>query len=151
GGDPAAIPQLTYEAFRDFHGRYYSPANTRLFLYGNIPTEDYLEFIQNRFLNRFTTAPKINGYPTILEPKAFPAPKALRVTFPAGAEDAEGHASSITVNWLLRSISDPVAVLSWEILVELLIGGAASPLQRALVDSEIGDDLSAPSGLETEL
>ena len=38
GGDPLDIPLLTYEQFKDFHKKYYSPSNCRLFLYGNIPT-----------------------------------------------------------------------------------------------------------------
>ena len=34
GGDPRAIPNLTYEAFAQFHRTYYHPANARLFVYG---------------------------------------------------------------------------------------------------------------------
>jgi Zn-dependent M16 (insulinase) family peptidase len=34
GGDPRAIPTLTYDAFRAFHQQYYHPANARLFVYG---------------------------------------------------------------------------------------------------------------------
>ena len=35
GGDPLAIPGLTYDAFRDFHRRYYHPSNARLYWWGN--------------------------------------------------------------------------------------------------------------------
>ncbi|MBO8450632.1 MAG: insulinase family protein, partial [Spirochaetes bacterium] len=36
GGEPACIPDLTYEEFRAFHARHYHPSNCRIFLYGNI-------------------------------------------------------------------------------------------------------------------
>jgi presequence protease len=29
GGDPAVIPQLTYDAFKAFHGKFYHPSNAR--------------------------------------------------------------------------------------------------------------------------
>ena len=31
GGDPKVIPELTYEAFLDFHGRYYHPSNSYIY------------------------------------------------------------------------------------------------------------------------
>ena len=49
GGDPDDIPNLTYEQFRDFHHRFYSASNARLFLYGDIPTADHLAFLEGEF------------------------------------------------------------------------------------------------------
>ena len=47
GGNPAAIPDLTYEMFKDFHHRYYSPANSYIFLYGDMDIEEQLAFIDS--------------------------------------------------------------------------------------------------------
>ena len=52
GGDPLEIPSLTYEAFKAFHKKYYRPDNCLLFLYGNISTEEQLDFLQENFLDR---------------------------------------------------------------------------------------------------
>ena len=46
GGNPEAIPSLTYEQFRAFHQAYYSPTNARWFLYGDIPTIEHLTFLE---------------------------------------------------------------------------------------------------------
>nr|MCR5257045.1 insulinase family protein [Desulfovibrio sp.] len=35
GGRPAEIPNLTYEAYRDFHASYYHPSNARFFFWGD--------------------------------------------------------------------------------------------------------------------
>jgi len=153
GGDPAAIPTLDYETFRAFHKKYYSPGNTLLFLYGNIPTSDYLSFVNSKFLSRFASGSYGQALPAgaVLDVKTFTTPRELTVTCPADPEDAESNSASVTMNWLLPAVTDPLEVLSHEILSELLIGSPASPLQRALVDSGLGEDLSSPSGLETEL
>ena len=45
GGDPEAIPDLTYEAFVEFHRKFYSPSNARFLLYGDIETADNLKFL----------------------------------------------------------------------------------------------------------
>ena len=44
GGDPDAIPDLTYEGLKGFHRTYYHPSNSYFFLYGNTPTPEYLAF-----------------------------------------------------------------------------------------------------------
>jgi hypothetical protein len=35
GGDPAAIPDLTFESFKAFHQRFYHPSNARFWFYGD--------------------------------------------------------------------------------------------------------------------
>lgn len=152
GGDPAHIPELSYEQFKEFHRTLYHPTNTLLFLYGNIPSQDYCSFLESRFLNRFD----FSRLPSVLDTsklslEPFMSPVRHTVTFPAGADSEDAQEASVTVNWLLDSVKDPVKLLSYELLGELLIGSAASPLQRALVDSGLGEDLSSPTGLETEL
>ena len=48
GGDPDAIPELTYEQLKKFHETYYHPSNSYFFLYGDIPTSDYLSFLADK-------------------------------------------------------------------------------------------------------
>ncbi|MFR2950477.1 MAG: insulinase family protein [Collinsella intestinalis] len=44
GGDPRAIPQLTYEQFLDTHARHYNLANSYIVLYGDMEVERELAF-----------------------------------------------------------------------------------------------------------
>ena len=46
GGDPEFIPNLTYEAFKNFHHRFYSPANSYIIMYGNMNMEEKLNQYQ---------------------------------------------------------------------------------------------------------
>jgi len=45
GGDPAVIPDLNYEQFRDFHRRYYHPSNARIFFAGDDDPEERLRLV----------------------------------------------------------------------------------------------------------
>ncbi|MBO5729826.1 MAG: insulinase family protein [Treponema sp.] len=53
GGDPVEIPLLSYEDFVAFHRNHYNPGNCRLFLAGNISTQDQIDFLCQRFLDTY--------------------------------------------------------------------------------------------------
>jgi Zn-dependent M16 (insulinase) family peptidase len=146
GGEPAAILDLSYEDLRDFHAVYYHPSNCRIFLYGNIPTEKHLHFLEENFLSRFE---KKLVRADIALPERWSEPRFLERLYPAGEEESAETSSSVTVNWLLSPVEDPLKILSLEVLTEILLGNAGSPLQKALVDSGLGEDLSPATGIET--
>ena len=53
GGDPAFIPDLTYEDFLLAHKEYYHPSNSLTFLYGDLDIEKTLEFIDGEYFSQF--------------------------------------------------------------------------------------------------
>ncbi|MFW6289122.1 MAG: insulinase family protein, partial [Spirochaetota bacterium] len=145
GGDPAAIPDLTYEDFLGFHRTYYHPSNARIFLYGDIPTDRYLDFLDRNFLSHFE---KLDvSFEVPLQPR-WEAPREMVVTCPTDA--AEGP-TSVTMSWLLDSVTDPRRLIAHELLAYVLLGTSAGPLRRRLIESGLGEDLSSPTGLESDL
>ena len=52
GGDPAVIPTLTYEQFKETYHRFYHPSNARIYLDGAVPIEETLALIES-YLSRF--------------------------------------------------------------------------------------------------
>uniref|UniRef100_A0A8C6NU46 Pitrilysin metalloproteinase 1 n=1 Tax=Nothobranchius furzeri TaxID=105023 RepID=A0A8C6NU46_NOTFU len=53
GGEPLAIPDLTWEQLKHFHATHYHPSNARFFTYGDLPLENHLEQIQEEALCQF--------------------------------------------------------------------------------------------------
>ena len=53
GGDPASIPDLTYEAFIDSHRRFYAPSNAYVFLDGDLDIEKTLGIINDEYLCKY--------------------------------------------------------------------------------------------------
>jgi Zn-dependent M16 (insulinase) family peptidase len=148
GGDPASIPGLTLQMARDFHALYYHPSNCRIFLYGDLPMEEVLGFIQDRFLKDFK-AQEIDA--VIPLQKRWKEPRRLEKTFPVKPDTPLAGRSNVTLSWLLPPVTDPVAMVTHEVLSEVLVESAGSPLRKALIDSGLGEDLSPVTGLETDL
>jgi Zn-dependent M16 (insulinase) family peptidase len=60
GGDPAAIPDLTYDQFKSFHTKYYHPGLARFYFYGDqkdISTVERLAMLET-FLTEFGPPPE---------------------------------------------------------------------------------------------
>ena len=65
-GDPEMIPQLTYEAFVNFHKKYYHPSNAYIYFYGDDP-EDRFKLL-SEYLDDYSN---IESVEEILITKAF--------------------------------------------------------------------------------
>ena len=148
GGDPEHIPSLTYEAFRAFHSHWYHPSNARIFLYGDHDTDEVLAILDDEYLGRFDRRDIRSEIP--LQPR-WDEPRRLEASWPASPEEPVGRKTTVSVNWMLGESTDPLSVLSAQVLSFVLLGHGGSPLQKAIVDSGLGEDLSPVSGLETDL
>jgi hypothetical protein len=148
GGDPKRIPGLTLEALRTFHARYYHPSNCRIFLYGSIPLEEVLRELDGQFLGRFTAAAIDSTVP--LQPR-WAGPRRVEKTFPVRPETPLAGRSTVSMSWLLPPVTDPLALVTHDVLSEILVGSAGSPLRKALIDSGLGEDLSPVTGVEADL
>lgn len=142
GGDPAEIPNLTYEQFKSFHETNYHPSNAYLFFYGDDDPEERLRIL-NAYLDDFE--PLVADSEVPLQPR-FAEPR--KFVFPYDAGDSTDEKKSLlTVNWLLSEVGDPETTLGLGILGSILIETPASPLRKALIDSGLGEDLTG-RGLE---
>uniref|UniRef100_A0A061S1H5 Presequence protease 2 n=1 Tax=Tetraselmis sp. GSL018 TaxID=582737 RepID=A0A061S1H5_9CHLO len=149
GGDPAVIPDLTFEKFQDFHRRYYHPSNARFWFYGDDDPVERLRIL-DRYLSEFEPLPvdsTVDAQPLMKEP--------VKVTkyYAAGegGEDSETSKAFVALNWLLSEDQlDLETELAFGFLNYLMLGTSASPLRKALMDSGLGEALIG-GGLEDEL
>ncbi len=147
GGNPEAIPALTYEQFRAYHATYYHPSNARIFFYGDDPPEERLRLI-NDYLKDFE--PIAVPRPNLHQPR-FDAPRRFMHRFATNEQpEDERPQGQVTVNWALTEAKDSETLLLLTILNHILIGTPASPLRKALIDSGLGEDL-AGVGLALDL
>ena len=157
GGDPASIPLFSYEDFKMFHKKYYVPENCLVFLYGNIPTEQQLDFLQLNVLDRLEKQRNqsesshceritIEECEKMETPETFTNP--VQITEKAPSSGATG--ATVTVNWLCGKTKDLDAVLECSFLSEVLTGHDGSPIAKALTESLLGDDLAPLTGTAAE-
>eukprot|EP00568_Trieres_chinensis_P010251 CAMPEP_0183296302 /NCGR_PEP_ID=MMETSP0160_2-20130417/3918_1 /TAXON_ID=2839 ORGANISM="Odontella Sinensis, Strain Grunow 1884" /NCGR_SAMPLE_ID=MMETSP0160_2 /ASSEMBLY_ACC=CAM_ASM_000250 /LENGTH=1106 /DNA_ID=CAMNT_0025457905 /DNA_START=80 /DNA_END=3400 /DNA_ORIENTATION=+ len=149
GGDPAVIPDLSFEQFADFHSKFYHPANSRIYFSGDDDVLTRLE-IMDEYLSEFDASPESKPGSVIdWQEKKFNEPQWSRHSYPAGADQPETH--MVNVNWLLND--KPMTAteeLTLGILDHLLMGTTSSILRKTLMESGLGAAITG-GGLSDEL
>jgi Zn-dependent M16 (insulinase) family peptidase len=147
GGDPLEIPKLTWQDLKRFHGRYYHPSNAQFYTYGNLPLEKTLAFIHDKVLQGFDFL-AVNS--RVSPQPRWQAPRQDTHTYAYADTDTLNKKYQGCVAWLTCDAKDSFEVLVLTILEQILMGNSASPLRKALIDSNLGSALSDGSGFEPD-
>ncbi|MCX6555031.1 MAG: insulinase family protein [Candidatus Aminicenantes bacterium] len=140
GGRPEAIPQLTYEQFKAFHRKYYHPANSYIYVYGNGDMEKELAFIDGRYLSGYD---KIDVDSRIPLQKPLAEPKLVRGQYGIPEGTAVDKKTLIARNSVYGLNTDQEFNIALDVLAEALVNHQAAPLRLALQKAGIGRDVSA--------
>ncbi|MBW2592626.1 MAG: insulinase family protein, partial [Deltaproteobacteria bacterium] len=145
GGDPAVIPQLTHAQLLEFHRVHYHPSNAFFYTYGNLPLRDHLDFIQDKVLRHFTPIDPGTDVPS--QPR-WRRPQTVDYSYPLDPSETVVKKSQVCLAWLTCDIKDTFGVLCLTLLEQILLGNAASPLRKALIDSGLGSSLCDSTGFD---
>ena len=143
GGDPDQIVDLTYEQYLERYRRWYNPSNCRLFLFGDLDAREYLEKLEERYLKDCPKGEKIIPKSADYLQKDS---KNTRLVEKCSASDAR----SVVLTWLTTEGSDTMEVLTASILVSILLGNPGAPLYKAIMESDLGEDLNPVSGTDVD-
>jgi Zn-dependent M16 (insulinase) family peptidase len=139
GGAPDSIPRLGWEEFTRFHQTFYHPANSYIFLYGDLAIEETLSFLDKEYLSAFARIP------AALPPakQAMPARTAKVEGFYPLAKD-ESAENKTFLGWyaVVGDALDAEQNFALQLLEHYLLETAASPLKRALIDAGVGKEVS---------
>ncbi len=140
GGDPAAIPTLDQAAFIRFHQKYYHPSNSYIYLYGDMDLDEKLAFLDTEYLSAFDRIP----VPSRIErQQAFSEMKRVTAEYPVGAEENTAEKTFLSLNMITGEAIDEEHVMVMSILDYALLESQAAPLRKALLDAELGRDVSS--------
>jgi presequence protease len=145
GGNPAYIPDLTYEEWTGFHARFYHPSNAFFFTFGDIPLEKLTEKIHAKVMTHFKPSRPADPIPIQIP---YNAPRRMRFTFPVSKHESTRNKSFVAVMWKLAPVSEVMENLRLGLLNILLAGDSSSILNRTLLGSGFGNGL-APIGFDT--
>lgn len=137
GGDPASIPDLTYEAFIDSHRRFYSPSNGYIFLDGDLDLEQVLAIIDAEYLSHYEKTQPI-PCPAMQSPVT-----GCREGFYelAPGEDLAGK-TRLSFGKGIGSYADREKLIATQVLAEVLCGSNQSPLNRAVLSEGLAEEVS---------
>lgn len=140
GGDPAYIPDLTYEEFKEFHSKYYHPTNSYIFLYGNCDMEERMNWLDQAYLSKFE---EIDFDTTIQYQKPFEKPVYQTGYYPLAKEAPLQNKSFLSYNVAFPTTLDPKLMIASATLVDVLLNNPGAPLKQALIDAKLGADVMA--------
>ncbi len=137
GGDPANIPDLTFEQFLDFHRNYYHPSNAWIYLYGNMDVAEKLTFMDQEYLKDYD---EIYVDSSIEYQPAFEAMQEVRSEFAVSDDSELKENTYLSYNAVIGTSLDRKLYLAMQVLEYVLMssGGGA---QKALLESGIGKDV----------
>ena len=144
GGDPDAIPDLTYEQLKTFHETYYHPSNGYFVLYGDIPTSDYLAFLADKLDNipkNAASAALRPLRPEVTHQPKWNAPRTVTDSYPVGVDEPLDEKTYLMLSWIIGDATNPEEVALGQILSLILLGNEAAPLRKAIIDSKLGADI----------
>lgn len=140
GGYPEAIPQLTQEAFTNFHKTYYSPENSFIYLYGDMDIDATLAYLDKEYLSAFTKSGQVHSEINLQAP--FAKTKEIEAFYPVDSGEnlqAKTYHELSIVTGCARDVKTSMAL---RILEGVLLESESSPLRRALMDAKLGLSVS---------
>ena len=135
GGDPAAIPTLTYEKYKAFYNRFYQPSNARIFLDGKVDLPAVLAKLDG-FLAPY---PRQTVDAEIAYQKPVRAAKTL--TYEIGADASPEGKVLLGDAWVFGRYDEREKLMAVDAIADALAGSNEAPLKKALLEKGLCEDV----------
>ena len=148
GGDPADIPNLSYEQLVKFYKTHYHPSNAIFMTFGDIAASEHQNKIEALALSQFD---KLDVHIAVGDEQRYQEPIKATEYFPLDNDEADDdlkHKSHVLVAWLLGKSTSLEELFKSQLLSSVLLDNSASPLLQVLETTKLGASPSPLCGLE---
>ena len=145
GGEPADIPDLSYDQFKAFYQTHYHPSNAIFVTFGDIPAAEHQASFEQNALSRFE---RLDCHIAVNNEQRYTSPQYFEETYAADDQEPTENSSHIILSWLLGESTDLEATMRARLLSSVLLDNSGSPLQKALETTDLGTSPSPMCGLE---
>lgn len=139
GGDPEAIPDLTYEQFVNFHKKFYHPSNSKIFLYGNADLEEELKFINDNYLKDYDY---LEVDSSIDAGNPITSQQFAAFKYPINPSEPDEKRTYIVVGTKITTPDNIKENIAFSIITNILFNSDASILKKNIMKSGIANDLT---------
>ena len=138
GGNPRAIPQLTYQDFLDNHARHYNLANSYITLYGDLDADRMLAFLDDEFLSRDNAASRAcAGDPNPLERQ-----EPVVCDYASVQMDTTPENALVGMAYVLGDALDRKRIVAADLLMDSLMGSNEAPVKKAIMAAGLGGNVT---------
>ena len=145
GGEPADIPDLSYDQFKAFYQTHYHPSNAIFVTFGDIPAAEHQASFEQNALSRFE---KLDCHIAVNNEQRYTAPQYFEESYAADDQEPTENNTHIILSWLLGDSTNLEATMQARLLSSVLLDNSGSPLQKALETTDLGTSPSPMCGLE---
>lgn len=151
GGDPRAIPELTYEEFLDTHARHYNLANSYLTLYGDFAdVRRELAFLDERYLSQENAAGRrIAAERAAGASPAALAPNPLAMQEPTVCDYRRVEMQTTPENalagmgYVIGQALDTFRTVAADVLFDAILGSNEAPVKKAIIAAGLGGNVTS--------
>jgi Zn-dependent M16 (insulinase) family peptidase len=148
GGDPEAIPDLSYDQLKSFYQSHYHPSNAIFMTFGDIPAAEHQARFEELALDRFEPQ---NTRIAVEDEKRYHAPLRVQESYPLPPSEDTNNKTHVVVAWLLGKSTELETQLEAQLLAGVLLDNSASPLMHALETTALGSAPSPMCGIEDSM
>jgi len=145
GGDPAHIPDLSYQQLVAFYRSHYHPSNAIFMTFGDIPALEHQQVFEERALSRFQALDETIRVPA---EQRLTSPLRIQRSYAYDEKGPAARKTHLVMGWLLGESTDLEQLLEAQLLSSVLLDNSSSPLQQALETTSLGQAPSPLCGLE---
>lgn len=135
GGDPAYIPELTYDHFIRTHRRFYHPSNAKIFLDGDMALAPILAYLGQEYFSGYDYQEADFAMQT-----QQPLQKTMKLSYQVTEEQAQF--AHFSLSKIICKFDDLEEIYAAKLLCDYLTGSNEAPLQRAILEAGLGQDVS---------
>ncbi len=143
GGEPANIPELSYQQLTDFYKTHYHPSNAVFMTFGDLPANQLQQQFEDLALGQFE---KLDLDISVADEKRYQAP--IRAEGIYCCEEPTENKTHVVVSWLLGKSINLKELFEAQLLNSVLLDNSGSPLLKVLETTELGSSPSPMCGLE---
>ena len=145
GGDPAHIPELTFEKYKEFYFRHYHPSNARIFLDGTVDLPAILAKLDS-FL-----APYQRQECCTKVPFQKPVSASKTIAYELAPDEDCTNKTLVADAWVFAPWTDREKGLAFDVLSDAIAGSNEAPLTKALLSLGLCEDVGLWSGGDEQL
>lgn len=151
GGDPRAIPDLTYEEFLDTHARHYNLANSYLTLYGDFAdVRRELAFLDERYLSQENAAGRriaaeraAGASPAALAPNPLAMQEPTVCDYKRVEMQTTPENALTGMGYVIGQALDTFRTVAADVLFDAILGSNEAPVKKAIIAAGLGGNVTS--------
>lgn len=151
GGDPRAIPDLTYEEFLDTHARHYNLANSYLTLYGDFAdVRRELAFLDERYLSQENAAGRriaaeraVGASPAALAPNPLVMQEPTVCDYKRVEMQTTPENALVGMGYVISQALDTFRTVAADVLFDAILGSNEAPVKKAIIAAGLGGNVTS--------